>query len=283
MGPLRWELPGLLRQLNISKRSYPQLILILGSYVLLRVLRRVARRRWHFGFHEFVNMRLVRNIPIEVIYYGFRIRIFLGECELNIKVFLDEYEAIEKRLLVELKPRTAIDVGAHMGSYSLFLSQLCEKVIAIEPQEAVRRVLLRNLRLNRIGNVIVLPYAASSESGKTMMIIGSGSTAKVTQGPGNAQAVRIDDVVARFFPQSGPEFVKIDVEGHELDVLKGMTTTLRERRPILLIEVWERNITQVIKMLSDLCYDYQMISGGLTPKASQAVYNILFTRHNIKA
>ncbi|MEM2857571.1 MAG: FkbM family methyltransferase [Nitrososphaerota archaeon] len=196
----------------------------------------------------------MRKTPIEVVYYGFRIRILLGECKLGTGVFSGKDEVAEKRLLVKLKPRTAIDVGAHMGAYSLFLSQICERVIAVEPQEAVRRVLLRNIRLNKIRNVIVLPYAASSESGKTMVITGSGATAKVTQGPVNVQTIRIDDVVVRFFPQSGPEFVKIDVEGHELDVLKGMTTTLRERRPILLVEVWHQNFDDVVKLLSQLGY-----------------------------
>ena len=196
----------------------------------------------------------MRKTPIEVVYYGFRIRVLLGECKLDIGVFSNKYEEAEKRLLAELKPRTAIDVGAHMGAYSLFLSQICERVIAVEPQEAVRRVLLRNIRLNKIRNVIVLPYAASSESGKTMVITGSGATAKVTQGPVNVQTIRIDDVVVRFFPQSGPEFVKIDVEGHELDVLKGMTRTLRERYPLLLVEVWHQNFDDVVKLLSQLGY-----------------------------
>lgn len=246
--------PGALRQFRISKRYYPHLFFFIGTYVVLRVLRRVALRRWHFDFPKFVNMKFVKKIPIEGFYYGFRVRIYLNESVLGTHVFSDKFEVAEKRLLADLKPKTAIDVGAHMGGYSLFLARICEKVIAVEPQEAVRRVLLRNVRLNKIGNVIILPYAASSESGRTVTIVGSGDLARVMPRPGNVLTIRIDDVVDRFFPHSGPEFVKIDVEGHELEVLKGMTRTLKERRPILLIEVWEKNAGDLINLLKSSGY-----------------------------
>jgi FkbM family methyltransferase len=189
---------------------------------MLRVLSRLALSRWKINFYKFVAMKFVRRIPVDVIYYGFRIRLLLGEYPLDFGVFRDAHEFMEKNLLLEkLKPRTAIDVGAHMGSYSLILSKTCEKVVALEPQEAVRRVLLRNLRLNKVNNVHVLPYAASAKSGTSAEIVGTGSSAKVLPGKGTVATITVDDVVKQFFPDKGPDLVKIDVEGHELEVIKG--------------------------------------------------------------
>jgi FkbM family methyltransferase len=136
-------------------------------------------------------------------------------------------------------------------------------VVALEPQEAVRRVLLRNLRLNRVNNVHVLPHAVSSVSGISAEIVGAGDTAKVLLGKGTITTITVDDVVKKFFPDKGPDFIKIDVEGHELEVLKGALKTLNERKPLLLVEVWEHNNINVRRLLEKA--RYRVIDGhGLT-------------------
>lgn len=231
---------------------------------MLRVFSRCVLRRWKIDFFKFAAMKLVRCVPVDAIYFGFRIRLFLGQSPLRFEVFHETFEAMEKNLLLEkLKPRIAIDVGAHMGSYSLILSKTCEKVVALEPQEAVRRVLLRNLRLNRVNNVHVLPYAVSSVSGISAEIVGAGGSAKVLLGKGTITTITVDDVVKKFFPDKGPDFIKIDVEGHELEVLKGALKTLNERKPLLLVEVWEHNNINVRRLLEKA--RYRVIDGhGLT-------------------
>jgi FkbM family methyltransferase len=251
-------------------------------YIMLRVLSRLALSRWKINFYKFVAMKFVRRIPVDVIYYGFRIRLLLGEYPLDFGVFRDAHEFMEKNLLLEkLKPRTAIDVGAHMGSYSLILSKTCEKVVALEPQEAVRRVLLRNLRLNKVNNVHVLPYAASAKSGTSAEIVGTGSSAKVLFGKGTVATITVDDVVKQFFPDKGPDLVKIDVEGHELEVIKGTWKTLKERKPLLLVEVWEHNNNNVRRLLEE--YSYRVIEGfGLmnSEKVGTRTRNVLAIAEN---
>jgi FkbM family methyltransferase len=208
-------------------------------------------------------MKLMRRVPVDAIYFGFRIRLFLGEFLLGSGQFRDANnaaESLEKNLLLErLKPWTAIDVGAHMGAYSLILSKTCEKVVALEPQEAVRRVLLRNLRLNKVNNVHVLPFAVSSMSGISVEIVGAGDTARVLLGKGSVITITIDDVVKRFFSSKGSDFIKIDVEGHELEVLKGALKTLKERKPLRLVEVWEYNNNNVRRLLEEA--GYRVIEG----------------------
>jgi FkbM family methyltransferase len=271
---IRRILQGYLRQFRMSLRPYPQLLLVMMIYIMLRVLNRCALRRWKIDFSKFVTMKLVGRVPVDVSYYGFRIRLLLGEFPLYVGAFRDTVELMEKNLLLEkLKPRTAIDVGAHMGSYSLILFKTCEKVVALEPQESVKRVLLRNLRLNRVNNVYVLPFAASSMSGISAEIVGAGDLAKVLLGKGPVTTITIDDVVRQFFPDKGPDFIKIDGEGHELEVLKGALKTLKERKPLLLVEVWEHNDNNVRRLLEKA--RYRVIEGHGLTKHSAGIKNVL--------
>ncbi len=262
---IRRILPGHLRYFKLSLRSHPQLLLVVVTYIVLLALSRyVLRRRWTIDFSKFATMKLVRCVPIDAIYYGFRICLLLGESSLYFGVFHETTEPREKNLLLKkLKPRTAIDVGAHMGSYSLILSKTCERVVALEPQDAVRKVLLRNLRLNRVNNVYVLPFAASSMSGISAEIVGAVSGAKVLLGKGSVTTITGDDVVKQSFPDEGLDFIKIDVEGHELEVLKGASRTLKEKKPLLLVEVWEHHKNTVRRLLEEA--GYQVIErDGLT-------------------
>jgi FkbM family methyltransferase len=77
--------------------------------------------------------------------------------------------------------------------------------------------------------------------------------------------VRLDDIIGRSFPVS---LMKIDVEGHEMEVLAGATQTIEEHHPALVIEVEQRhlpngrNVSGVIEPLLDAGYECQCIGRG---------------------
>jgi len=58
-----------------------------------------------------------------------------------------------------------------------------------------------------------------------------------------------------FLPNANPIAVKIDVEGHELNVLRGMTNMLERSKPRLLIEVWQDTRMDVLILLESLGYN----------------------------
>lgn len=161
--------------------------------------------------------------------------------------FFGEPELHELSKLV--RPGTvAIDIGAHFGTYSLALAQLVGKrgqVISIEPIEEDALMLERAAKQLHLP-IEVVHCALSSKDGFAEMHIpsihGYQKTALSSLEPGDPGAEtrsvatkRLDDVLAG--TNRPVSFIKIDVEGHEIDVLKGGLETLRTHKPAILIEV----------------------------------------------
>jgi FkbM family methyltransferase len=121
-----------------------------------------------------------------------------------------------------------VDVGANIGSYTILASAVCgARSVAIEPDPASLRALARNIEINGIaGAVRVVEAAASGKAGKARFSVGldtvnhiashsSGETREV-------DAICLDDLLA----DADPVLIKMDVEGHEPEVVSGARQTL---------------------------------------------------------
>jgi len=126
-----------------------------------------------------------------------------------------------------------VDVGAHVGHYAVRLSRNYHKVVAIEPDPYNFEGLIRNLELNRVKNVRALNLAASSKRGRfTLYSAGMGSRLDKVRLHKRVYLVGtdlLDNLVDH------ADVVKIDTEGHELEVLKG-APRLISQKPIFIIE-----------------------------------------------
>ena len=152
----------------------------------------------------------------------------------------------------------AIDIGAHCGTWTLSLAKSFKQVYAFEPNPAVHNVLRGNLALRQIANVRVSHKALSDRAGDSRYFVRS------PDGGGNGIEPLNPKIDA-----SGPSFliktttldaycnsndfcssndwlpgderitlVKIDVEGHELSVLKGARRTIDRHKPAIVLESW---------------------------------------------
>jgi FkbM family methyltransferase len=153
-----------------------------------------------------------------------------------------------------LKPgMTVLDIGAHKGLYSLISSfkiGSSGRVYAFEPSPRERKRLNQHIRLNRCRNVSVFDFALGESEGNADLFVvqGTETGCNSLRLPDVAQPVRsvrvpvkVLDEVLREQEISAIDFIKLDVEGAELGVLKGATQLLRgPHRPVILCEVQDQ-------------------------------------------
>ena len=169
-------------------------------------------------------------------------------------IFNGGFENLERSFVERfIRPgMTVLDIGAHHGFYTLLASRRVGaqgKVLAVEASPREREKLGVHLRLNRCKNVQVESRALGDEEGDAQLYLvearesGCNSLRKPeTSGPSEAVPVhigRLDDVL-RDHQIERVDFIKLDVEGAELSVLKGAPQLLTNRpRPAILAEVYD--------------------------------------------
>jgi FkbM family methyltransferase len=123
--------------------------------------------------------------------------------------------------------RRAVDIGANLGLHSILMARCGWKVTAYEPDPRHCRLLRRNLKLNQIRGVRVREAAVSNSSGRAEFVRVVGNTtsshlagAKIAA-YGNLQKFPVC-LVAAADALKKADFVKIDAEGHEWEILKSM-------------------------------------------------------------
>jgi len=153
-----------------------------------------------------------------------------------------------------------IDIGSHWGHYSLsFAKQACFKnaeVHAFEPDKINRYQLYANLFLNRLQERIhVYEYAISSDEGELKFHHfadnNRGRSCIADDGEVVVQTKRLDSVISL---KNNTVGIKIDVEGHELDVISGMKETLKNNICVVQIESFDEILVELQKKMSDLGY-----------------------------
>lgn len=135
---------------------------------------------------------------------------------------------------------TVIDVGAHVGSYTVWASRrVGEKgrVISFEPEPENLRLLKKNLELNGCRNVRVFPVALSDVSGQAVLYVKEPpelhSMLRRSGAPLKVASLRLDDV-ARELALDRVGVLKIDAEGAELKILSAAPRILSLTREIVM-------------------------------------------------
>lgn len=158
-----------------------------------------------------------------------------------------------------------LDIGANIGYNTLMFSDY-GPVHTFEP--VYYNIIDANIKSNKLNNEVFLhPYALSNVNTESMIHVpqrGCQSKTKVNYGgtslhdyselygsiPMNVKCVRLDDVY-----KGKPSVIKIDVEGHELQVLEGARETIQKHMPTILIEIHDYETSEIPKFLKSLGYD----------------------------
>lgn len=147
----------------------------------------------------------------------------------------------------QFSPRTCkliLDVGAHIGGFSVYCAEKfpLAKIYAFEPLKENYNLLKWNLRLNRSTNVTSLNQAVSSRSGVSDFYIpdSNGAVASMMLNDANNR-VTVDTVSLNEFIESrqieNVDFLKIDAEGSEYDILYGLSQKNLKKISYLTLEV----------------------------------------------
>jgi FkbM family methyltransferase len=164
----------------------------------------------------------------------------------------------------------AYDVGASYGYHTLRLSRLVGSagmVVALEPDPTDRAILLRNLRENAIDNVTVSSVALSSTNGQLdFATFSSPGVSHIARDdtPADAKIISVDvrqlDSLVYDDGYPPPDFIKIDVEGTELEVLRGARRALTESGPVVVCEIRKGDIwEQVMSLMQDCGYTSRVL------------------------
>ena len=144
--------------------------------------------------------------------------------------------------------QTVLDIGANFGVFTKLFSQLVGprgSVIAFEPIPLTFRTLAAGIKRYHLRNVQAINKAVSDRVGTVLMVVPSyrgflGDNlyeANIVSSSESKKAFTIDAVTIDSLQPSRVDFMKIDVEGHELEVLHGGRETLKRHHPTLLVEV----------------------------------------------
>jgi FkbM family methyltransferase len=151
------------------------------------------------------------------------------------------------------RSRVTLDVGAHVGFYTILaaVANPSSKVFAFEPLPVVYDRLSRNVRLNRLDNVVAARVAAGADdmSADFFHVAGiipcsSSLSGSFMEGAGNLQTLPVHvtriDTFMSVHGLKGLDLIKLDTETTAPDVLAGMGEELPRHTPEIICEVLPR-------------------------------------------
>lgn len=168
-----------------------------------------------------------------------------------------------------IKNKDIIDAGAYIGDSALPFSKLTnKKVHAFEPFEDSYNIMKKNIKLNKIDNIVPIQASLSNSNEDVTLYLSGNNVQGITRDSSIREydkefvvkGVTIDSYVEQNNLDVG--FIKIDVEGGEQDLLKGAINTIKTQKPILFVSIYHSpndffNIKPWIESL-DLGYKFKI-------------------------
>ena len=181
--------------------------------------------------------------------YQFRLKANLANPEHQYLYFYGTHDEryIVTKLLNIIKPKDICwDIGANIGFYTCLLASLVEDsgaVVAFEPAARTCGYLKENVSLNQFTNVTVVNKGLGDKQEQRLLHYSEAGlaegTASLKYADGRAASERVTlDTIDNLIPElPTPDFIKIDVEGYQLEVLRGAEHCLKTHAPLLMAEL----------------------------------------------
>ena len=165
---------------------------------------------------------------------------------------------------------TIVDIGTHIGTFSALACCITKKkVISIEPEPNNFQLLYSNKDNNNFDYQEVYNVAASNSEG-VIRFCPNGPSSHILQEGGTEAAIEVKSVTVDSIINGQPvDFIKIDVEGWEINTLKGLQKTIRDSQPVIVFEVngftlkwFDHTPNTLIRYIEELDYQVFALAGN---------------------
>lgn len=245
---------------------------LIAAYYVLLVLHKIRRPGWRLGSGMHPSFWLA-DVSVDTPVGRFRCRGRTTDFDIvNPNYEADLVRSLGTRLMMSKTSTTVfVDVGAHIGKYSVLAGLMLQdhgRILAIEPDPANFAQLEANLLLNRLVNVRPRNNGCWSEDGVRTLFrspgnLGAHSFVAARGGGQIPVQVRTLDGLLHEEGMNEIDLIKLDVEGAELEVLRGARETL-EANPHMTIffeETGDPSRSKTIRFLRDLEFKTGHVSG----------------------
>ena len=198
--------------------------------------------------------------------------------ELNI---INKFSKINKLLFV--------DCGSNYGFYSFYSASLSKrnKIISIEASKSTSYEFIKNLNLNNFKNISFFNNAASDIDGQDILFYESINDWESSQTHNNfkfdletkVKSIKIDRLLKKYFLNDFFLIIKLDVEGNEINVIKGSIDVIKQFNPLIIIEFSKYmfqnpNNIEYLKFFLNK-YDYSIYDTNFRKKELEDIVNML--------
>ena len=234
-----------------------------------------------FLYRQLRRNRKTTDYAFSKDFYGLK---YKGNLNNNIDANVFFYGAFEKPLLFFLRdtlnalktetPKAIfMDIGANVGHHSIFLSKFASQVLAFEPYPKVNMQFKQQIAHNNISNIQIFETGLSDRRetlnyyAPTGNNEGIGSFDESSIGKGNTSYGKLElqegDQVMASDSWKNIKLIKIDVEGFEKKVIKGLTRTIEEERPVIVCEITygqQLSFVSIEELSSYLPQNYEILT-----------------------
>ena len=180
-----------------------------------------------------------------------------------------EIDILERWLPIIKEAKYIFDIGANLGNHSVYWGKRIPNAIifSYEPYADNYQLLEKNIEDNHLKNVVVINKAIGRHNGYVVVkefdknnYGGTVFEESEEQDSSVLMASVDDEMLTLGIPQI--DFVKIDTEGFEIDVLQGMRATIQKHHPAIWVECSEDSICQIANQLKADGYTLYDLNGA---------------------
>ena len=199
-----------------------------------KIYRKISKLFYDTGVSKILLVKKVHTTilkhtaPEFITVFGYKM--FLDQFDISKLSVLLDHETERIKILKKLVKEgdTVIVVGANIGFFPLFFRSIVGKtgrVISFEPEPRNFALLKKNIIANKFENVDIYQKAVGSKNSKVKMLLSDSIGEHHISNIGDIEidCIRLDDYV------SSANFIKLDAEGYEIEILKGMPNLLHQK------------------------------------------------------